>query len=78
MLLNDLKKALYKQNPEAKFIKILKKVCYYNCELEFYNEKTKQEEMEIIIFSIPIDDMGDASFNDKMEAKLLIRWISEF
>ncbi|MCP9200282.1 hypothetical protein MKO06_10205 [Gramella sp. GC03-9] len=68
MELNEIKKALYKQNPEAilQFIRI--KVAYYEASLE---DGTK------IRFEVPVDDMGSTDFFPTMDSKLLIRWINK-
>ena len=63
---NEIKKELYKQKPTAEFQYIRKGNAYYR---KIINE-------EIVIFEIPISDMGDADFGINMEAKLLQRWIS--
>lgn len=63
---NEVKKALYKQNPKATFNFIRKGVAYYTTEI---NETFQ------IFFEIPVIDMGDADFESTMDAKLLIRWI---
>ena len=66
MLINDLKKFLYKENPIAEFNCIKKGVAIY----EIWHEG------QPIIFMIPITDMGDASFKKHMDSKLLIRWLT--
>lgn len=64
---NEIKKALYRQKPEAQFKFIRGGKAYYYSDLE----------EERIQFEIPVSDMGDATFGPSMEAKLLIRWILE-
>lgn len=66
MGMNEIKKALYKQNPMASFEYIRKGLAYYRSNL---NDGT------VISFEIPVSDMGDADFNNYIEAKYLIRWI---
>ena len=63
----ELKKALYKQKPKARFTYIRKGVAYYYADLE----------EERVHFEIPVSDMGDADFGVEMDAKLLNRWIVE-
>lgn len=63
--MNDIKKALYKQNTTAHLISIRTGVAYY---------KTHIEE-GFVRFNVPVNDMGDAEFFPEMPAKLLIRWI---
>ena len=66
----EIKKALYKQNPIANFVKIKKERAIYitNITLEDNSDK-------LITFDIPVNDMGDAEFLYMMDAKYLIRWI---
>ena len=66
---NEVKKALYKQNPKANFKFIRKGVAYYLTTIDSDNELIQ------INFEIPVNDMGDADFETTMDAKLLIRWI---
>ena len=62
-----MKKCLYKENPKAGFFLLKKGVAWYKAECSLGS----------VIFSIPLSDMGDASFEAEMEAKYLIRWICE-
>jgi hypothetical protein len=62
---NDIKKSLYKQNPNAHIQFVRKGIVYYYADLE---------EMRVH-FQVPVEDMGDADFLPTMEGKLLIRWI---
>ena len=66
---NEIKKALYKQNPIAKLSMIRKGVAYYATII------TNEEKLIEICFEIPINDMGDADFLYEMESKFLNRWI---
>lgn len=70
---NDIKKALYKQNPEATLFQIRKGVAYYDTVIRIEEEPVIKS--KTIIFEVPVIDMGDADFLPTMEAKLLIRWI---
>lgn len=63
---NEIKKALYKQNPKAALDYIRKGNAYYFTVLE---DGTK------INFEVPVSDMGDADFFGDMDSKLLNRWI---
>lgn len=65
MDINEIKKILYKEKPKAHFSSMNK---------SFIRYYTKISET-IITFLIPVSDIGDATFEDEMEAKLLIRWI---
>ena len=64
---NDIKKALYKENPQAVLKHIRKGVVYYSAHIA----STEQ----VVQFEVPVDDMGDADFLSNMDGKLLIRWI---
>jgi len=68
MELNEIKKALYKQKPTATLVNISKNGLLYTCSI--YEDKFIS-----IDLLIPLTDLGDATFNNKMDAKLLIRWI---
>lgn len=67
--LNEIKKALYKQKPIAEFGYIRENIWNYSTEVVIDNEEI------IVEFAVPRDDMGEKSFDLKMEAQLLIRWI---
>ena len=67
---NEIKKALYKQNPKAQFDYIRKGNAYYNAVVEDADSGSV-----FVKFEIPVDDMGDADFHSEMDSKLLQRWI---
>jgi hypothetical protein len=67
---NEIKKALYKQNPKAEFKFIRKGVSYYLAIIESESEPVE------IRFEVPVSDMGDADFEYLMDSKYMIRWIS--
>lgn len=64
---NELKKYLYRNKPIAKIDCVSKKGIVYKCELP----------ERFIYFLVPLDDIGDATFNTDVEAQLLIRYIYE-
>jgi hypothetical protein len=64
---NEIKKALYKENPQAVLKHIRKGVVYYSAHIASTDQ--------VIQFEVPVDDMGDADFLSNMDGKLLIRWI---
>ena len=66
---NEVKKALYKQNPMAMFNYIKQGVAYYKTIVDIGDYEHQ------ITFEIPVNDMGEAKFEQEMEAKFLIRWI---
>lgn len=68
---NEIKKALYKQNPEAKFLYAKKGNLYYGTQIPALDGVG----FSGILFTIPFSDLGDAEFLPEMDAKLLIRWI---
>jgi hypothetical protein len=72
MELNDIKKGLYKQNPNAILTSISSGVAYYSAHL-----LTENCEM-IVYFAVPVNDMGTATFLSSMDSKYLIRWITSF
>jgi hypothetical protein len=68
MELNEIKKALYKENPHAVLKMVRRGVAYYSAHL-VSNDLVVQ-------FQVPVEDMGDADFLSSMDSKLLIRWIT--
>ena len=68
---NEIKKALYKQKPIATLLFIRKEVAYYTASVEM------DDANYAIRFEVPVNDMGDADYFPEMDAKLLIRYISE-
>jgi hypothetical protein len=71
MTKEEIKKALYKQNPVANLIFIRKGVVYYEAPILDYGDVSRS-----ICFEVPVSDMGDADFLAKMQAKHLIRYIA--
>ena len=74
MELNEIKKALYKQNPTAIISKITKSGLLYDTSVQT-GGYAPFETWEEVSFLIPLEEIGDAVFRTGMEAKLLIRWI---
>lgn len=79
---NDIAKMLYKQNPIAHFTHIKNGNAYYACTIDLDYEGTlakgtpyNPENVKKVTFEVPATDMGEASFNAFMEAKLLRRWL---
>lgn len=66
MTLTEIKKELYKQNPDADFILADKEHLYYECSLK---------SGQVLFFWVPVKDIGDGKFNARMAAKHLIRYI---
>lgn len=62
----EIKKELYKQNPQAKFMGASKGKLNYMAVLPAE---------EKVWFEIPFTDIGDAKFYPIMDSKLLIRWL---
>lgn len=80
MTLNDIKKALYKQDPDAVFLSASKDGMLYYAMLREDDEsatwgKTDSVKITTIQFRIPFNELGDVKWEQKMEAKLLIRYI---
>jgi hypothetical protein len=67
---NEIKKALYKQNPKAQLERIRKGNAYYSTTI-----MGEDSVVTLVTFEIPVDDMGDADFFAEMESKHLQRWI---
>lgn len=65
---NEIKKALYKENPTAYMGHIKDGNIYYAATI-------RGDVEESVIFIVPITDIGSARFDKEMEAKHLIRWI---
>lgn len=72
MELNDIKKALYKQNPKAEIKFIRKGIAYYLAVIQDDNYEPVE-----VRFEVPVIDMGDADFLPYMDAKLMNRYIAE-
>jgi hypothetical protein len=76
MNLTDIKKELYKQKPTAELICIRGGIAHYDTTIRL--PESLGVENKTIFFAIPVQDMGDADFTPTMDAKLLIRWITDF
>lgn len=66
---NELKKLIYKDNPAAILIYVRKGRVLYRARIG--------EEGTNVTFDIPVEEMGDAQFDNYMDAKLLLRWLVE-
>jgi hypothetical protein len=64
---DDIKKLLYRQKPKAILIKKINGIWTYTTPL--------REPRLFLDFEVPESDMGDAKFEDEMDAHLLIRWL---
>lgn len=62
---NELKKTLYREKPQARLLYIKGKAVWYEAIVGG----------QIVLFSIPLDDVGDADFLPIMQAQLLIRYL---
>lgn len=65
---NELKKALYKENPKADFLVADEEGLWYETSL-------MSKGGQVIYFKIPFPDIKGAKFYQTMDAKLLIRWL---
>lgn len=63
---NEIKKALYREKPQATLSKIVDDIYYYEAKLNNGDN---------ICFAVPISDMGDKLFDNNISAQLLIRWL---
>lgn len=66
---NEIKKEFYKQKPTALFMSANKDGLGYKATLMYPDRE------ETYFFRIPFTDIGDASFDREMDAKLLLRWL---
>lgn len=70
---NEIKKALYKQNPKAELLYIRQGIAIYDATIKECEEPIIK--YKTILFEVPVSDMGSADFFPEMEGKHLIRWI---
>jgi hypothetical protein len=81
--LNEIKKALYKQNIDAYFVSARKDGLFYQAhiitpipQLDIWEERKDREvEVKIISFLVPLNEIGETVFDKTIPAKLLIRYI---
>lgn len=73
MEINEIKKELYKQKPEASLLYIRKGVAYYEAILRIKGHVLTKAKR--VFFEVPVSDMGDADLLPQMDAKLLIRYL---
>lgn len=66
---NEIKKALYKQNPRAELMNVTKERIFYIAKIQV------EDQEKVLRFFIPLGDIEDAKFEWLMDAKLLIRWL---
>ena len=71
--LTDLKKYLYKNNPEAVFSYARGTSLYYKAGLKIGDPPAATQIS--VSFEVPILDMGDATFDATIDSKYLIRYI---
>lgn len=65
----EIKKALYKQKPIAEYAYSKDRVWTYSTEVVIDNRE------EEVLFQVPIEEMGEATFEKELPAQLLIRWM---
>lgn len=75
MELNEVKKALYKQDPTAYFKKATKAGLLYDTVIAEPVAEHPSIRFNVINFLIPFEEIGDATFERDTVAKLLIRYI---
>lgn len=66
----EIKKALYKERPIAHRQYYPDDKYYY-----YYQATTSTGEID---FRVPINEMGEKTFDNKLPAQLLIRWLYKF
>lgn len=65
----EIKKEIYKQNPKAQLERIVKGNLIYKTD-------SVRPYYRAVYFSVPFEDIGDATFYSEMEAKYLIRYLN--
>lgn len=73
MNINEIKKELYKQRPNASMVNITKSGILYIASIEMNDGDITR--YKVINFIVPLSEIGDAIFKYTMDAKLLIRYI---
>lgn len=72
---DELKKLFYKKNTVALFKQLKKGNMYYFCSIPNEGNSSEDDEYQEVMFIIPIEEIGDATFTFDMPAKHLIRWM---
>lgn len=73
--LNEIKKLFYKQDPKATFEWAREDGLFYECILSIPVGENHSPKVEIVNFMVPLSEVKGATFQSKMPAKLLIRYI---
>ncbi len=68
MTKTEIKKALYKEKPEARLLHINENGAHY---------ETSLEDGSVIYFIVPTSEMGITPFYSTMDAKSLNRWLTD-
>lgn len=71
VLINLVKKELYKQKPLAHRFFTGKFQYQYSAEIELIEKCPKFK----CVFTVPVSDMGETTFTDSLPAQLLIRYL---
>lgn len=71
VLINEIKKALYKQKPLAHRFFTGKFQHQYSAQVELIEGCSKFK----CVFTVPVSDMGETEFTDSLPAQLLIRYL---
>ena len=70
--LEKIKVAIYKQKPFAHLCYVTKNGLVYTSD----NITNENNEVFVVMFVVPLEDIGDGKFDPKMDGKLLIRYIN--
>lgn len=70
VLINEIKKALYKKKPLAHRFFTGKFQHQYRCIITTNDDREFQ-----VKFTVPVSDMGETEFTDSLPAQLLIRYL---
>lgn len=72
---NEIKKALYIQEPKANMLYIKNGLIHYTTIVQEKSDDDVDYRSIPVNFQVPLNDVGSALFDKVMEAKHLIRWI---
>lgn len=80
MELNEIRKAFYKEDTTAYFQSASKDGLLYQAilmerqEINVWEEKSTRE-ITVVLFQVPLNEIGDVKWEQKIPAKLLTRYI---
>lgn len=75
MTKDQIKKALYREKPEAKLLYIKKNGIHYRTFINVMVSENITEETASVFFKVPLEDLGDAEWLASMPSQLLLRYL---